>query len=138
MQGRQTLNYVDNSSKSNDDMARKYTHSNMVQHVELIKQKMLLVQLQEAGIQLSKDQLAILADTRERINIGPVAFIVTTNALLQADGVEVYDLDCDDVPSAQPSFMANITSYGSDALGFLEVTWGYELSPLNERSINAK
>ncbi|GJT26678.1 hypothetical protein Tco_0906953 [Tanacetum coccineum] len=77
---------------------------------------MLLVQLQEAGIQLSKDQLAILADTRERINIGPVAFIVTTNALLQADGVEVYDLDCDDVPSAQPSFMANITSYGSDAL----------------------
>ncbi|GJZ60498.1 hypothetical protein Tco_0616314, partial [Tanacetum coccineum] len=41
---------------------------------------------------------------------------LTTNALFQADGVEVYDSDCDDVPNAQPSFMANISSYGSDAL----------------------
>ncbi|GKF17948.1 hypothetical protein Tco_0062866, partial [Tanacetum coccineum] len=116
MKERHTLNYVDNSSKSNDDMARKYMHSNMVQHAECIKQKMLLVQLQEAWIQLSKDQLAFLADTRERINFGPGAFTVTTNAIFYADGVEVYDSDCDDVPNAQPSFMANISSYGSDAL----------------------
>ncbi|GKE20103.1 hypothetical protein Tco_1431615 [Tanacetum coccineum] len=78
--------------------------------------KMLLAQLQEVGIQLSKDQLAVLADTRERIDFGPGAFTVTANALFQADGVEVYDSDCDDVPNAQPSFMANISSYGSDAL----------------------
>ncbi|GKB07872.1 hypothetical protein Tco_0836156 [Tanacetum coccineum] len=96
MPERQTLSYVDNTSKSNDDMARKYTYSNM--------------------IQLSKDQLAILADTRERINFGLGAFTVTTNALFQADGVEVYDSDYYDVPNAQPSFMANISSYGSDAL----------------------
>ncbi|GKA08888.1 hypothetical protein Tco_0688219 [Tanacetum coccineum] len=70
----------------------------------------------EAGIQLSKDQLAILVDTGERINLGPGAFIVTTNALFQADRVEVYDSDCDDVLNAQPSFMANILSYGLDAL----------------------
>nr|GEV05587.1 hypothetical protein [Tanacetum cinerariifolium] len=67
-------------------------------------------------IQLSKDQLAILADTRERIDFGPGAFTVTTNSLFQADGVEVYDYDCDDVPNSQASFMANISSYGSDAL----------------------
>ncbi|GKF41273.1 hypothetical protein Tco_0124615, partial [Tanacetum coccineum] len=60
---RQTLSCVNNSSTSNDDMAKKYTHSNIVQHVECVKQKMLLVQLQEVGIQLSKDQLAILANT---------------------------------------------------------------------------
>ncbi|GJZ47741.1 hypothetical protein Tco_0601573 [Tanacetum coccineum] len=48
--------------------------------------------------------------------ICPGAFIVTTNALFQADGVEVYDSGCDDVPNAQPSFMENISSYGSDAL----------------------
>ncbi|GJS62896.1 hypothetical protein Tco_0677460 [Tanacetum coccineum] len=77
---------------------------------------MLLTQLQEAGIQLSKDQLTILADTKERIDYGPGAFTVTTNALFQADEVEVYDSDCDDVPNAQPSFMANISSYGLDAL----------------------
>nr|GEY43411.1 hypothetical protein [Tanacetum cinerariifolium] len=50
MKERQTLSCVDNSSKSNDDMARKYTHANMVQHADCFKQKMLLVQLQEAGI----------------------------------------------------------------------------------------
>nr|GEX06159.1 hypothetical protein [Tanacetum cinerariifolium] len=105
-----------NRSKSNDDMLRKYTHSNTIQHAECFKQKMLLVQPQEAGIQLSKDQLAILADTGERIDFGPCAFIVTTNALFQADGVEVYDSDCDDVPNSQPSFMANISSNGSYAL----------------------
>ncbi|GKA47239.1 retrovirus-related pol polyprotein from transposon TNT 1-94, partial [Tanacetum coccineum] len=36
--------------------------------------------------------------------------------LQEADGVEVYDLDCDDVPNAQPSFMANVSSFCSDAL----------------------
>ncbi|GJU17876.1 hypothetical protein Tco_1145842 [Tanacetum coccineum] len=52
----------------------------------------------------------------KEIDFDPGAFTVTTNALFQADGVEVYDSDCDDVPNAQPSFMANISSYGSDAL----------------------
>nr|GEY00891.1 hypothetical protein [Tanacetum cinerariifolium] len=116
MNERQTLSCVENISKSNDDMARKYTHSNTVQHAECFKQKMLLVQLQEAGIQLSKVQLAILADTGERIDFGPSAFTVTTNALFQVDGVEGYDSDYDDVPNSQPSFMANISSYGFDVL----------------------
>ncbi|GJW90628.1 hypothetical protein Tco_0168181 [Tanacetum coccineum] len=52
----------------------------------------------------------------KEIDFDPGAFIVTTNALFQADGVEVYDSACDDVPNAQPSFMANISSYGSDTL----------------------
>ncbi|GJU80604.1 hypothetical protein Tco_1282969 [Tanacetum coccineum] len=113
MPERQTLSYVGNCSTGNDHIARLYTQSKKIQ---CLKQQMLLAQLQEAGIQLSKDQLAILADTGERIDSGPGAFTVTTNALFQADGVEVYDLDCDAVPNAQPSFMANISSYGSDVL----------------------
>ncbi|GKC87153.1 hypothetical protein Tco_1147802 [Tanacetum coccineum] len=55
-------------------------------------------------------------NTGERINFGLGAFIVKTNELFQAGGVEVYDSDCDDVPNSQPSFMANILSYGSDVL----------------------
>ncbi|GJU52871.1 hypothetical protein Tco_1226585 [Tanacetum coccineum] len=70
--------------------------------IHCLKQQILLAQIQEAGIQLSKDQLAILADTRERSNFGLGAFKVTTNALFQVDGVEVYDSDCDDVPDVQP------------------------------------
>ncbi|GJR73710.1 hypothetical protein Tco_0086075 [Tanacetum coccineum] len=113
MPERQTLSYVGNCSTGNDHIARPYTQSKKIQ---CLQQQMLLAQLQEAWIQLSKDQLAILADTGERIDFGPSAFTVTTNALFQADRVEIYDSDCDDVPNAQPSFMANISSYGSDVL----------------------
>ncbi|GJR17366.1 hypothetical protein Tco_0965893 [Tanacetum coccineum] len=113
MPERQTLSYVGNCSTSDDHIARTYTQSNKIQ---CLKQQMLLAQLQEAGIQLSKDQLAILADTEERIDFGPGALTVTTNALFQADKVEVYDSDCDDLPSAQPSFMANISSSDLDVL----------------------
>nr|GFA17202.1 hypothetical protein [Tanacetum cinerariifolium] len=97
-------------------MARKYTHANTIPHADCFKQKMLLVQLQEARIQLSKDQLVILADTGERIDYGTSTFTVTTNALFQEDRVKVYDSDCDDLPNAQPSFTKNISSSGSDAL----------------------
>ncbi|GJW53242.1 hypothetical protein Tco_0097327 [Tanacetum coccineum] len=113
MPERQTLSCVGNCLTGNDHIARSYTQSKKIQ---CLKQQMLLTQLQEVGIQLSKDQLAILADTEERINFGLGAFTVTTNALFQADRVEVYDSNCDDVPNTQPSFMANILSYGSDAL----------------------
>ncbi|GKA84590.1 hypothetical protein Tco_0806185 [Tanacetum coccineum] len=94
-------------------------------------------------VQLSKDQLAILADTGERIDFGPSAFTLTTNALFQADGVEVYDLNCDDVPNAQPSFMANISSYGSDALAEVHnpdnvdnnmINQGVQVMPSSEQS----
>ncbi|GJS29681.1 hypothetical protein Tco_0490301 [Tanacetum coccineum] len=72
---------------------------------------MMLAQLQEAGIQLSKEKLAILADRGERVNSGLGAFTVTTNALFQSDGIDLYDSDCDEVPTAQANFMANLLSY---------------------------
>ncbi|GJU87545.1 hypothetical protein Tco_1295091 [Tanacetum coccineum] len=86
----------------------------------------------EAGIQLSKDQLAILANTEERIDFGPGAFTVTTNALFQADVVEVYDSDYDDVPNAQPSFMDNISSYGFDVLAEVHNPNNMDYSMINQ------
>ncbi|GKF69366.1 hypothetical protein Tco_0202423 [Tanacetum coccineum] len=59
MPERQTLSYMGNCSTGNDHIAGPYTQSKKIQ---CLKQQMLLTQLQEAGIQLSKDQLAILAD----------------------------------------------------------------------------
>ncbi|GKA06665.1 hypothetical protein Tco_0685889 [Tanacetum coccineum] len=78
-------------------------------------EKMLLAQVQEARIALSKDQLAILADIGERVNFGLGAYKVTTNAIFQSDGIDLYDSDCDDVPTGQASFMDNFSSYGSNA-----------------------
>nr|GEW37494.1 hypothetical protein [Tanacetum cinerariifolium] len=60
-----------------------------------------------------------------------------------ANGVEVYDLDCDDVPNSQPSFMANISSYGSDALTKVHnpnnmdnnmINQGVQVKPSSEQS----
>ncbi|GKD75546.1 hypothetical protein Tco_1333828, partial [Tanacetum coccineum] len=47
----------------------------------------------EARIQLSKEQLAILADTGEKVDSG---------------------LDCDEIPTIQASFMANLSSCDSE------------------------
>ncbi|GJU59684.1 hypothetical protein Tco_1237450 [Tanacetum coccineum] len=107
MPERHTLSYVGNCSTGNDHIARPYTQSKKIQ---CLKQQMLLAQLQEAGIQLSKDQLAILADTGERIDFGPGAFTVTTNALFQADGVEY-------VTESQQAAIQNSNSFAQqDAL----------------------
>ncbi|GJV29358.1 hypothetical protein Tco_1385806 [Tanacetum coccineum] len=66
--------------------------------------------------QVAMPERQTLSYVGERIDFGTGAFTVTTNALFQADGVEVYDSDCDDIPNAQPSFMANISSSDSDVL----------------------
>ncbi|GKB34453.1 hypothetical protein Tco_0879395 [Tanacetum coccineum] len=76
----------------------------------------MLAQLQVIGIQLSKEQLAILVDTGERVDSGPSAFTVITNALFQSDGIDLSDSDCDEVPTAQASFMANLSSCDSKVL----------------------
>ncbi|GJX33206.1 hypothetical protein Tco_0243061 [Tanacetum coccineum] len=77
MQERQTLSYVGNYSMGNDHIARQYTQS---KKVLWLKQKMMLAQLQEVGIQLN--------------------------------GIDLYDLDCDEVPTAQARFMDNLLIYG--------------------------
>nr|GEZ17441.1 reverse transcriptase zinc-binding domain-containing protein [Tanacetum cinerariifolium] len=48
--------------------------------------------------------------------------VVTTNAAYQADDLDAYDSDCDELNSAKVALMANLSHYGSDnlaeALGF--------------------
>nr|GFB36382.1 integrase, catalytic region, zinc finger, CCHC-type, peptidase aspartic, catalytic [Tanacetum cinerariifolium] len=42
--------------------------------------------------------------------------IVTTNAAYQADDLDAYDSDCDELNSAKVALMANLSHYGSDTL----------------------
>nr|GFD11661.1 hypothetical protein [Tanacetum cinerariifolium] len=42
--------------------------------------------------------------------------VVTTNAAYQADDLDAYDLDCDELKSAKVALMANLSHYGSDNL----------------------
>nr|GFD20079.1 hypothetical protein [Tanacetum cinerariifolium] len=41
---------------------------------------------------------------------------VTNNAAYQADDLDAYDPDCDEINSAKIAFMANLSHYGSDNL----------------------
>ncbi|GKA79204.1 hypothetical protein Tco_0785800 [Tanacetum coccineum] len=129
MPERQTLHCVGNCSTCNDHIARQYTQSKKVQW---LKQKMMLAQLQEIGIQLSKEQLAILANTGERVYSGPGSFKVITNALFRSDGIDLYDSDCDEVPTAQVSFMANLSSYGSYVLSEVPHSETYQNDMANQ------
>nr|GEV90040.1 transposase, mutator type [Tanacetum cinerariifolium] len=42
--------------------------------------------------------------------------VITTNATYQADDLDAYDSDCDELNSAKISLMANLSHYGSDNL----------------------
>nr|GFC15172.1 hypothetical protein [Tanacetum cinerariifolium] len=42
--------------------------------------------------------------------------VVTTNAAYQADDLDAYDLDCDELNSAKVALMANLSHYGPDNL----------------------
>ncbi|GKG02103.1 hypothetical protein Tco_0306808, partial [Tanacetum coccineum] len=42
--------------------------------------------------------------------------VITHNAAYQADNLDAYDSDCDELNTAKVSLMANLSHYGSDAL----------------------
>ncbi|GKE85320.1 hypothetical protein Tco_1559062, partial [Tanacetum coccineum] len=42
--------------------------------------------------------------------------VITYNAAYQADDLDAYDSDCDELNTAKVALMANLSHYGSDAL----------------------
>ncbi|GKD14582.1 hypothetical protein Tco_1198989 [Tanacetum coccineum] len=79
------------------------------------KDKVLLVQAQANGQILHEEELAFLADPG--IPEGQATQTVTThNAAYQADDLDAYDSDCDELNTTKVPFMANLSHYGSDAL----------------------
>ncbi|GJR87600.1 hypothetical protein Tco_0211611 [Tanacetum coccineum] len=52
-----------------------------------------------------------------RVAEGPVTqMVITHNVAYQADDLDAYDSDCDDISTAKAVLMANLSSYGSDVL----------------------
>nr|GEY96963.1 Gag protease polyprotein [Tanacetum cinerariifolium] len=82
---------------------------------EWFKDKVLLVQAQSNGQILQEEELDFLADpgTAESSTNQTV---LTTNAAYQADDLDAYDLDCDELNSVKVALMANLFHYGSDNL----------------------
>ncbi|GJT00299.1 hypothetical protein Tco_0821468 [Tanacetum coccineum] len=79
------------------------------------KDKVLLVQAQANGQILHEEELAFLADPG--IVEGQATQTVNThNAAYQADDLDAYDFDCDELNTAKVALMANLSHYGSDGL----------------------
>nr|GEV39349.1 hypothetical protein [Tanacetum cinerariifolium] len=82
---------------------------------EWFKDKVLLVQAQANRQILQEEELEFLADpgTAESSSNQTV---VTNNAAYQADDLDAYDSDYDEINSAKIALMANFSHYGSDNL----------------------
>nr|GFB28244.1 hypothetical protein [Tanacetum cinerariifolium] len=79
------------------------------------KDKVLLVQAQANGQVLQEEELELLADPGIA-ETSSTQYAVTNNAAYQADDLDAYDSDCDELNSAKIALMANLSHYGFDNL----------------------
>ncbi|GJY16487.1 retrovirus-related pol polyprotein from transposon TNT 1-94 [Tanacetum coccineum] len=96
-------------------MARQCTEPKRKRDATWFRDKVLLVEAQGNGKVLNEEELEFLADLG--ITEGPVTqSVITHNAAYQADDLDAYDSDCDEISTAKAVLMANLSSYGSDIL----------------------
>ncbi|GJT22991.1 hypothetical protein Tco_0892928 [Tanacetum coccineum] len=96
--------------KGEDNMSRQCTKPKRKRRI-WFKDKVLLVQAQENGQILHEEELAFLADpgTTEGQAIQTV---ITHNAAYQANDLDAYDFDCDELNTTTVSLMENLSHYG--------------------------
>nr|GFC25620.1 hypothetical protein [Tanacetum cinerariifolium] len=104
--------------KGEGHMSKQYTKPKRKRDEKWFKDKVLLVQAQANGQVLQEEELEFLADpgTAEASSNQTV---VTKNTSYQADDLDAYDSDCDELNSAKISLMANLSHYGFDNLAKL-------------------
>nr|GFA34218.1 hypothetical protein [Tanacetum cinerariifolium] len=96
-------------------MSKQCTKPNRKRDAEWFKDKVLLVQAHANGQVLQEEELEFLADPG-MAESSSNQNVITTNAAYQADDLDAYDSDCDELNSAKISLMANLSHYGSDNL----------------------
>nr|GEX01180.1 retrovirus-related Pol polyprotein from transposon TNT 1-94 [Tanacetum cinerariifolium] len=79
------------------------------------KDKVLMVQAQANGQVLHEEELEFLADPGIA-ETQSTQYVVTNNATYQADDLDAYDSNCDEINSAKIALMMNLSHYGSDNL----------------------
>nr|GEU38249.1 zinc knuckle CX2CX4HX4C [Tanacetum cinerariifolium] len=101
--------------KGEGHMSKQCTKPKRKRDAEWFKDKVLLVQAQANGQVLQEEELEFLADlgtTESSSNQN----VVTTNAADQADDLDAYDSNCEEINTAKIALMANLSHYGSDNL----------------------
>ncbi|GJU31155.1 retrovirus-related pol polyprotein from transposon TNT 1-94 [Tanacetum coccineum] len=101
--------------KGEGHMSKQCTKPKRKRDDTWFKDKVLLVQAQANGQILHEEELAFLADPG--ITEGQsIQIVITHNAAYQADDLDAYDSDCDELNTAKVALMANLSHYGSDVL----------------------
>nr|GEV63848.1 hypothetical protein [Tanacetum cinerariifolium] len=101
--------------KGEGHMSKQCTKPKRKRDAEWFKDKVLLVKAQANRHVLQEEELEFLTDpgtTESSSNQN----VVTTNAAYQADDLDAYDSDCDEINTAKIALMANLSHYGSDNL----------------------
>nr|GEZ20565.1 hypothetical protein [Tanacetum cinerariifolium] len=107
--------------KGEGHMSKQCTKPKKKRDAKWFKDKVLLVQAHVNGQVLQEEEFEFLAD----LGIDETSsnqYVITNNAAYQADDLDAYDSDCDELNSRKIALMANLSHYASDnlieALGF--------------------
>nr|GEY67275.1 hypothetical protein [Tanacetum cinerariifolium] len=107
---------TDNAAYQADDLEAYNSDCDEINSDEAwFKDKVLLVQAQANGQVLHEEELEFLADPGIE-ETQCTQYVVTDNAAYQADDLEAYNSDCDEINSAKIALMVNLSHYGSDNL----------------------
>nr|GFB26516.1 hypothetical protein [Tanacetum cinerariifolium] len=101
--------------KGEGHMSKQCTKPRRKRDAEWFKDKVLLLQAQENGQVLQEEELEFLADPGIPDSTSN-QMVITNNAAYQADDLDAYDSDCDEINSAKIALMANLSHYGLDNL----------------------
>nr|GFA62802.1 hypothetical protein [Tanacetum cinerariifolium] len=74
-----------------------------------------------SGNNFRKQRTVVCYNYKGKVNTGiakaqTIHNVITHNAAYQADDLDAYDSDCDEINNAKVAFMANLSHYGSDDL----------------------
>ncbi|GJW16755.1 hypothetical protein Tco_0024191 [Tanacetum coccineum] len=101
--------------KGEGHMSKQCTKPKRKQDDSWFKDKVLLVQAQANGQILHEEELNFLADPGTREGQATHT-VITHNAAYQANNLDAYESDCDELNTSKVALMANLSHYGSDAL----------------------
>nr|GEV04327.1 retrovirus-related Pol polyprotein from transposon TNT 1-94 [Tanacetum cinerariifolium] len=101
--------------KGEGHMSKQCTKPKRKRDDAWFKDKVLLVQAQVNGQVLHEEELEFLADPGIA-EAQSTQYVVTKNAAYQANDLDAYDFDCDEINSAKIAIMVNMSHYGSDNL----------------------
>ncbi|GJW96672.1 retrovirus-related pol polyprotein from transposon TNT 1-94 [Tanacetum coccineum] len=101
--------------KEEGHMSKQCTKPKRKRDDSWFKEKVLLAQAQAHVQILNEEELAFLVDP-DILEGQATQTVITHNAAYQADDLDAYDSDCDELNTAKVALMVNLSHYGLDAL----------------------